>query len=263
MTIPLKNLQAVFKEYLTGQDESICDHIVSTEGLANDARLAIYGNAYVSRLVEALEEDFPSIKAVLGESDFVELCQQYIQQYPSTFPSLRHFGQYLPEFLLHTGPYKDKPYLFELALLEWSFIDAFDAVDTKVAGDADVAQIQPELWPVMKMIIHPSVQVFEYRWNILPVWRASADGETLPALMQLPEKETCLVWRQGLSTQYRTMATDESTMMDICRRGGTFAEICETLAETMEDEQEVPMKAASYIKTWLSQGIISDFKTES
>ena len=261
ITIPLKRLQSVFKQYLTGHSDTIAEHIVSTSGLGNDVRLAIYSNAYVGRLVEALEQDFPSIKFVLGEPDFYAMCEQYIHEHPSVFPSLRFFGQYMPEFLLNTEPYRGKSYLYELATLEWCFIDAFDAVDVAVASESDIAQIEPALWPDMKLVIHPSVQVFSYQWNILPIWRASADGKKLPEIERFPEKQFCMVWRQGLSTQYRTLASDEYVMLEICRRGGTFAEICETLASSADDAHEVPMRAATIIKSWLSQGVISKFDT--
>ncbi len=73
----LQNLQAAFKRYLFEQDNSISSHIIGTEKLHKSDRLAIYGNAYRTRLTEALENDYPALKYLLGEDDFRILSLSY------------------------------------------------------------------------------------------------------------------------------------------------------------------------------------------
>ena len=255
--IPLQELQSAFKNYLLHQHTAIAPHIVSSESLGNDVRLAIYANAYVARLIEVLEKDFTALHAVLGDEDFSALAQEYIEQYPSTTPSLRWFGRHMAAFLRRHDRYQQRPDLIELAVFEWSFVDAFDAADVPTITAQEVALVPAESWPALCLELHPAVQMFDYQWNIIPVWQAIQQQETIPAPQQLPQPQTCLIWRDQLSTRYRTVETDEADALACTREGGSFAQICETLVGYVEDESHVAMRAASLLKGWVESGLIS------
>src|SRR5262245_49959372 len=55
-------------------------------------RLAVYADAYFSRLREVLVEDFPRLAAALGEACFTEVVHDYLRRHPSMHPSVRHLG---------------------------------------------------------------------------------------------------------------------------------------------------------------------------
>ena len=233
------------------------DHIASSAGLDNESRLAIYGNAYYARLIEALEQDYEALHTLLGDEEFTRLCRQYIDTYPSRFPSLRWFGQYMAKFLAAHEPYTAHPYLQELAVFEWTFIEAFDAKNAPVATEADAAQVPAERWPELGIQLHPSVHWFPYHWNILPVWKAATNEDAIPEIIKLEQTEYCAVWRQGLMTQYRTLAEDEAVLMRGVKDNCDFAQLCELLTAMDIDPAQVPMRAAGMLKTWLAQGMVS------
>ncbi len=259
MNPALRELQTAFKRHLMERDSAIAEHIAVTGDLDVDTRLAIYGNAYYARLIESLEQDYEAIHVLLGDDDFTELCQRYIETYPSKFYSLRWFGQYMSEFLAGHEPYDKHPYLRELAVFEWTFIEAFDAADAPIASETDAAQVPPDKWPGLKIILHPSVHWFEYEWNILPVWKAATSEElSMPELVSLPQKAHCVVWRQELMTQYRTMENEELIMLCGARENKCFAELCESLTQFDIDPEQVPVRAATILKTWLAAGMITE-----
>jgi hypothetical protein len=253
----LKDLQNTFKSHLMRGDTAIAEHIVSTPGLAKDVRLAIYGHAYYARLAEALQQDYEAIHILLGDDDFNLLCKRYIDAYPSKYPSLRWFGQHMNEFLTNNEPYRDYPYLKEMASFEWCFIEAFDAEDASFITIDEVAQLAPEQWAELKFGLHPSVQLFQYNWNILPVWKAATNNEDIPSLIQLEHPQFCLVWRQNLTTHYRTLELDEAEFTNGVRAGENFSQLCERLTLLGIDPEQVPMRAASILKTLLDQGAVS------
>jgi hypothetical protein len=253
----LQELQAAFKRYLMERDSAIVDHIASTGELSNEMRLAIYGNAYYARLIEALEQDYEALHTLLGDEEFARLCRQYIDAHPSIFPSLRWFGQYMSRFLATHQPYAARPYLSELAVFEWAFIEAFDAQDAPVATEADAARVPAENWPVLRIRLHPSVRWFAYNWNILPLWKAAANEDPLPEIIQLDKTEYCAVWRKDLMTQFRTMAADEAALMRGVKEDINFAQLCELLTGMAINPVEVPMRAAGVLKTWLAQGMVT------
>lgn len=253
----LKDLQSAFKRHLMERDPAIVEHITGSGGLGADVRLAIYGNAYYSRLIESLEQDYEAVHVMLGDEEFTCLSTQYIDTYPSKFPSLRWFGQYMAENLAKHKPYSEHPYLQELAVFEWTFIEAFDAENAPVVTEADAAQVPPDKWPELQIKLHPSVHWFDYEWNILPVWKAATSDEPMPELKQLENKECCVVWRQDLMTQYRTIDADEKILLRGVAENNNFSELCEHLAETGVDPELVPMRTASILKTWITHCMVS------
>jgi len=256
----LKELQKNFKAHLMTGDKNIFSEIVSTEELSNQDRLAIYGNAYYARLEEALQGDFEAIHTLLGDDEFSMLCRRYTDAHPSRFFSLRWFGQYMPEFLASTQPYSSYPYLAEMAQFEWRFTDAFDAKDSTSVSENDIANIPAENWPFLSVNFHPSVCWVKYQWNILPVWKAVKENSDIPEIVKLPELQTAMIWRQNLVTRYRTMEREEANLVAIAGAGKDFSAWCETLIEMGELPENVPLKVAGVLRTWIGLEMISNLK---
>ena len=252
--ISLEKLQQNFKQYLFDTDSDIKNYIVSTDEVKSDVRLSLYSFAYTARLIEALETDYPSLDTILGEQAFVDLCRKYIKNHPSTFFSLRWFGQYMPQFLRANN---QAEYLVEIASLEWAFINSFDAADKPVINESDIATVPPDAWPALKIEFHPSVQVVTHNWNTIQLWRTAQEKSTIPEPARLDEPDSYLLWRDAKTTQYRYLEKDEAPALDAVRQGGSFVALCETLIDFSDDESEVPMRAASLLKGWLAAGLIT------
>lgn len=258
----LKELQASFKRHLFTGDGGIVEHIVSMDNANNEQRMNTYTNAYYGRLVETLAGDYPAVQAMLGDEAFTVLCHDYIQAHPSTHYSLRWFGRHLPVFLTGAAGSRELPFLAELASLEWTFINAFDAADAEVLDESAVTTIAPEAWPDIRIGFHASVHLLDYHWNILDLWRAVRDEETIPPLQALPETSTCLIWRQGVTTRYRILDADEAAALKAATQGAGFAELCEVVTQVLpgaEDEDgqlKVALRSAGLLKTWLAEGMV-------
>jgi len=253
----LAQLQQAFKRHLQHQDTAITDYIVGDDPLGTTTRLAIYSNAYYARLEEALAQDYEAVHTLLGDEAFSELCTRYSQRHPSEFPSLRWFGQYMPEFVGTQEPYASYPYLAELATFEWTLLMAFDAEEAPVAGNDDIATVPAELWPQVRLHLQPSVYCIPYRWNILPWWRAAKDGGEFPELCELPVQEHCIIWRHDRVTRFRTFSREELTCLEGVRANENFAQLCARLADIGLPLDQVPMQMADILKTWLYQGMIT------
>ena len=92
----LRKLQHDFLGYLLDESSNdIVDSIESTPHRSAEQRMALYGNAYVLRLKEALSTDYERLHSYLGDDLFDSLMQRYIEHYPSQHLSLRYFGQYM------------------------------------------------------------------------------------------------------------------------------------------------------------------------
>src|ERR1700677_1756210 len=62
-------------------------------------RLEIYNRQYWYRVLDALAEDFPVLRAVVGSRAFEQLSVEYLTAHPSRSFSLRNLGSRLAEWL--------------------------------------------------------------------------------------------------------------------------------------------------------------------
>jgi hypothetical protein len=249
--VDLETLQADFLRHLMNGGEKIFAHVGQPE------RMAIYHHAYRARLVEALASDYEQLQKLAGEAAFAELCHAYIDKHPSQHFSLRWFGQDLPAFLGYAAQRGDHDWQAEMAQLEWTFIEAFDAQDVESATEMDAARVPPASWPVLSLSFHPSVRTLTLWWNTLARWRAAKDDEGCSEPQRLPEPIDCLLWRHDLTTQFRSLEADEAAALTTALAGGNFSDICGALAEVLHDQEQVPLRAAGFLKTWLNEGLIT------
>ncbi len=234
---------------------------VSASGRADpDTQLSIYSHAYRARLQEVLANDFPAVLMAIGEDRFDQLADDYIDEHPSHYFSLRDFGQHFPDFLSKLKEkhesYRDMHWLYELAIFEWTLGQAFDAADASVLTEQEMAAVSPDAWAELRFVIHPSVCRINFEWNIPEMWQSLTDDEPTPVTAVHDDASPWLVWREQLVTRFRSMQTDEQLALDILREGGDFNDMCEALV-TLMNEEEVPLHAAGLLKGWIAQGIIS------
>src|SRR5260370_38876226 len=118
-------LQRELQSLLLGEPSSIAEAIADAPPLSVADRLGIYRNAYRVRLIEALDDTYPVLHALLGDEVFVALGEKFVSAHPSVHRSIRWYGAELSEFLSLCPPYPEQPILAELALLEWTLREVF------------------------------------------------------------------------------------------------------------------------------------------
>jgi hypothetical protein len=256
----LRELQSDFQAYVLGAPNTAATRVVDAGRLSADERLQVYADAYRLRLIEALETDFIALRAFLGEDAFNALARAYIDASPSTHYSLRYFGTGFAGFLARTSPYAATPVLAELAAFDWALTNAFDATDDPVLAVDDLATIAPQNWPTLRFHAHSSVARLDLQWNAPAIWCAADSGDTLPAPERAETSIPWVIWRQDLSTYFRSLDAHEAYALDALKRGDTFAEICEGLCEWIEPE-EAAATAAGLMRQWVADGMLSEFSS--
>ena len=253
----LEQLQNTFQDYVLNPDQSSSITWVSAEGRATpETQLSIYSYAYRARLNEVLANDYPAILMAIGEDKFNQLSNEYITEQPSKFFSLRDFGSEFASFINNHITWQEMPWLYELAVFEWSLGQAFDAADDIIFTEQDMSAVAAEDWATLKFKLHSSVQCINFEWNIVELWQALTDETPTEVTAAKEESTPWLIWRENLSTHFRSMQADEKAAFDTLHDDGDFTDICESLCEII-DESEVPMHAAGLLKGWISQSLIS------
>ncbi len=222
--------------------------VVREPGSSTDDRLAIYRNAYRSRLRDVLRSDHPATAAGLG-SRFEALARAFAEHRPTASTSLRHAGDRFPEFIAEQ-PLDDAPRHAELARFERILLDAFDAADAPRCRP-----IVPHQGVMTGLKFHPSVRRLQTRWNTVARWHAAREGAPLPAVASEPAH--WIIWRtQERTTSFRAISADEARLIDCLLGGASLAEACEALATT------VPIAAIAEfvvgcLTRWIADAMVS------
>ncbi|KTD78828.1 DNA-binding domain-containing protein [Legionella waltersii] len=249
----LTKLQEEFLNYLTNTDLAIVPSIQSSSNLSAQERLAIYGNAYETRLIEALETNFPALKFYLGEQEFYQLGRKYLREYPSNYKSIRWFGGQLEEFM--QKDYPKAPYLSELAFFEWTMSLAFDAKDSKVLSITDLQNLPIEAWDTLSFSLHPSSYILDMHWNTPAQWKSIVENNLIIEWIKEPTPYSVIVWRKNLSLQFCSLSNEESWALKSLKDGRSFTDLCVGLYEWYGEE--AGMQAASLLKGWTEAGLLT------
>jgi len=239
---------------LTGRGE-IAQSVVGTQRVPVAMRLAIYGNAYRSRLIETLEAHYPALLALLGAEEFAALGSDYVHAHDSSYASIRFYGGELGAFLTSHPDCAARPWLAELARFEWAMAAVFDALDATPIAVQALAQIAPENWAALGFELHPAVRQLDLLWKVPALWSALTSARPPPA----PEAEVhpvpWLLWRRDLQIFYRPLAVLEAEALAVVREGGSFGALCVALCSAL-DEAQAPARAAAYLREWVESGMI-------
>lgn len=251
----LANLQINFQDHLVRGQNSIEESIVATAAIPVQSRLDIYRDAYQARLLEALASNFPCLKLYLGDEEFACIGTAYLDAFPSTYRSIRWFGDNLPCFLREYGS-PPPIYLSELADFEWKMTLTFDAEDAHVFKLEEMLLIPAEAWADMRLLPHPSVHCMPFYWNVVAIWEAIMNEVDLPFLEESAIATPWVMWRQEHMTRFYSLSTDEAWAIDALFKDLTFGDICEGLCQ-WHSPNDVGLQAASYMKGWIDMGLIS------
>lgn len=251
----LRELQQDLQHYLLAESSAIMDAIVDAPPLAVADRLGIYGNAYRVRLIDALHETYPVLHALLGDEVFFELGGTFVAEHPSEFRNIRWYGQPLADFMADRPPFDEQPILSEVALLEWTLSEVFDAPNAQAVPRSALAAIAPEDWDELSFEFHPSLRRLELYWNTTAVWQAMTREEDPPPPLASDTPVMFALWRQDLKPYFRALSEPEAGALEAALDGRTFGEICGILGEWFPDE-EIPLTAANYLNTWVNSGMI-------
>jgi hypothetical protein len=251
----LSTLQAAFQTFLLKGDADISDRIAGTPSASATERLQVYGNAYRQRLTEALAQDYPKLRNFIGEDRFAAMAHAYIDSFPSTHPSLRWFGRHLAKFL-RTVPWSDQPVLSELADFEWTMGQSFDAADTPTLTVDAMSAIPPQDWAGLQLGFQSALRTLRLQWNISALWKALDEAQPHPATEASSSATDWLIWRRDLKIYWRALQADEAEALESARSGASFGVLCELLCARV-GETEAPMRAASLLRQWLTDGLVS------
>lgn len=250
MQLPV--LLADFQDYLLGNANDMSCHVRSNGRLPAGELLEVYRRGYGLRLVEALANDFPGLRQMLGEDEFANVALDYVAAHPSRHPSLRWLGSGLPGFLASHAC----AHAVGMARFDWAIALAFDAPNQSTASLSELLSLPPETWETFGLRFADCVSDLTADTSIAALRHALLRSEA-----ELPPATgfdiSWLVWREGEDVQYRPLPEDERQTLDCMRAGRSFSDMCGLLASIFQ-ESEPSRRGAEFLQDWLTRGLVAE-----
>jgi hypothetical protein len=155
---PLTEDERMREQTLDGRStRQIAEEIVKPNDRLNSVeRLEIYNRVYWFRILSSLADDFPGLRAVVGQEKFDKIILAYLTELPSVSYTLRDLGSRLEAWLRQHPEFTParEQIALDMVRLEWADIEAFDAAELpKVTqeelqslGEDPVFHLQPNLF---------------------------------------------------------------------------------------------------------------------
>jgi hypothetical protein len=139
--------------------------IKPNDRLTSFERLEIYNRQYWFRVLSGFAEDFPGLRAVLGERKFDAVSKAYLTDCPSESFTLRNLGLRLEAWLRkHTKMLGERAALaIDIARLEWADIDAFDGLAEPGLKQSDLAKADASK---LRLRLQPYIHLLDLRYPV-------------------------------------------------------------------------------------------------
>jgi hypothetical protein len=139
--------------------------IKPNDRLTSFERLEIYNRQYWFRVLDGFSEDFPGLRAVLGDRRFDAVAKAYLTNCPSRSFTMRDIGSRLESWLRKHPAYAPGrlPLALDMVRLEWTEIEAFDAAAEPPIQVEALADVNPAL---LRLRLQPYIHLLDLRYPV-------------------------------------------------------------------------------------------------
>lgn len=222
--------------------------ILPSRTLRPDQRVGIYVDAYMARLVEALEEDFPAVSRLLGHRGFHAICRGYLESHPSRSRSLNPLGRRLPDYL------SNRPAAKDLARVEVAMSEVFDAEAAVSLRPADFSKVAPEKLAGARLSFVPAFRLLELDHAVNPVIDAVRRARsTVPRLKRT--RTWIAVYRKEFKVWRLDLKAPAHAALSALHRGRTVSQAVAAAARVWSGKPEaLPPQIRRWFGEWVSEG---------
>ncbi len=235
-------------------------------------RLEIYNRQYWFRVLGALAEDFPALRAVVGSARFDALSVAYLTAHPSHSFTLRNLGSKLADWLAAHPEFAGRRHALavDVARIEWAFVEAFDSADRTPLTLPQIAVIDAS----SHLTLQPHLQLMALNYpadNLVLSLHQREKRQTSEAGVEHEEESAAPVklprlrrrptWlaahRVEYSVYYRRLAHEEFLLLAALREGQPLGKALEgALANSAIPETRRTARVQAWFADWSELGWI-------
>jgi hypothetical protein len=246
--------------------------IKPNDRLTSFERLQIYNRQYWFRVLDGIYEDFPGLRAALGEAAFMRLAEAYLAKHPSTSFSMRNLGKALERFIRSHPKYAGRRLALALDMvrLEWAQIEAFDNETLPALTSDDFldtplhrlrVKLQPHVmlisadYPVDHLVLAAKRADSGMRGEASNAVEEETDHAAQPAI-PLPKREpiALAVHRHDNMVYFKRLEPEAFAIVRALRDGATVTAACEKALRRADPAIDWAAKVRDWFSNWAQLG---------
>jgi hypothetical protein len=269
---PLGNGDRTQRKWFDGRPTAdvVAQFIKPNDRLTSLERIEIYNRQYWFRVLDCLYDDYPGLRAILGDRKFYKLRVAYLTKNPSGSFALRNLGSRLEEFI-REDPRWTRPrqeICLEMARFEWAQIVAFDGPSKPALTPDDLLGRDPAK---LRLGLQPYMTLLELSWPlddfIMAVKKRDValrseasnainerDARRATRRPRLPKREKIFVavHRYENDLYYKRLDAVQYRLLAVLREGATLARACEKAFKAKDSA--LTSDIADWFKVWMELG---------
>jgi hypothetical protein len=197
--------------------------------------IRVHRNTAMKAAQDALADNYPVVRALVGEEAFAACAAGYAEANPPCDPRLCIYGRQFDAFLSGYVPFGSLPWLAGMARLEWLRIEALFAADT-LALSSTSGQIGVDT----RLSLHPAVRMLAYDAPVASLWLAHQPWAAAGAIERVEwQPEVALVTRPADKVIVMVANPGMVAFLSACERGESLGDAARTADEAGGDVAQI------------------------
>jgi len=266
---PLNSKWGMQKQWTDGapMERVAAEFIKPNDRLSSFERLEIYNRQYWFRILDCLYDDYPGLRAVVGERRFMKLATAYLSRYPSDSYTLRDLGNRLEQFLREEPQWSAprEELALDMVRFEWAQVVGFDGPANPPVTPDDILDTPASK---LRLSLQPYLSLLELKFAVddflIAIKKRDSDvlrGEASNAMdgapkavtrrkrVRLPklEKIYLAVHRHDNVLYYKRLDPEAFAILRSLAGGATVEDAC---VEAVTEGERTDIDWSAQIKEW-------------
>ncbi len=242
ISLQLNEIQSRFKGIVLGEYDDVSTaqdfhRLFETNNIDVSARLHVYRNNVLEKLVKALEITYPTVHVLVGDDFFKQITRLYVRKNPPIEGCVNLYGEQFPSFIANLSEASSLPYIHDVALYDWFFNAAFYAKNDE-SLDVNIFQsIPPEQLSNITFTCLSSLHLIDSDYPLTSI-REFCDVEVQKSdkMLNIDEGgEKLLLYRPHLKIKVLYLQDDEFLMLQYLKQGHTIGQSLEAVMPSYND----------------------------
>lgn len=225
------------------------ERIIPKPDFAPSEQIQSYINGYRFRLFDIVHEDYPALRRAMGKDKFNDMLDAYIEQTPSEHFNVARYIDKFPEYVREN----EAPFFYELSVLETVLSRVFDAEETDVLVQDDLAGIAPESFMDLNLNPRAALKLLAFSYPVNDYYNAHLNDEN----PDVPEKSPSFVVVYRHEDEIWRLDLEEREYMVLSSLFNGLP-VGEALSAAIPEEDEEIMAAIGpWFSKWMSNGLLA------
>lgn len=239
------------------------EHLGGNARLSPVQQLEIYREQFWLRHTASLLEDFPGVSGVLGQTAWDQIVWDYLESDVLGSYSLRDLGAGFVHFIEAWPAFEAKPVVLDMARLEWTHVEVFDADDVPRLDTGKLAAVPEDAWERARFVLDPGLRLLTLEYPVLALRRRLLANQESGSdeRLALPGRDPAAlaVHRRERAILHDALAPAEFSLLSALAAGSPLGAACARVAEDPGvSGDELAGKLEVWFGTWAARGYVVD-----